>query len=324
VIPDDPQRHSIIRLMLLPRFLVPSLDADSREVTLPSGEARHLTRVLRLGTGARVAVFDGSGREFVATVATSTRDRVTVRLEEPVEQRPEPRVPIVLAQSILKSDKMDDVVRDATMLGVSGIVPLLSDHVSVKPAAIKRGRPEERWRRIAVASVKQCRRSTIPAVHDAVPFTDWLGGTRDSGLVPRQASGLEVRVSPGAGDRAAGAGDRGPGVGGGEREARHSERDTAIPLLPVAFAAAPVRKVTLLLVEPELSSPKARSIRSLLGEPPPTHATIAVGPEGGWSAREVKAAIAAGCVPVTLGGLTLRADAVALVALSALMVVWGE
>jgi 16S rRNA (uracil1498-N3)-methyltransferase len=221
----------------------------------------------------------------------------------------------VLAQSILKSDKMDDVVRDATMLGVSGIVPLLSDHVSVKPAAIKRGRPEERWRRIAVASVKQCRRSTIPQVHPAVPFDEWLAGTSGSGGEQR---------GPGVGGRDAGAGDRGPVAGGGQQEPRHSERDTAIPLLPVAYGAAPGGSVTLLLVEPELSGAKARSIRSLLGEPPPTRATVAAGPEGGWSAREVEAALSAGCVPVTLGPLTLRADAVALVALSALLVVWGE
>jgi 16S rRNA (uracil1498-N3)-methyltransferase len=250
--------------MALPRFLVPSLNPARGDVALPADEARHLTRVLRLGPGARVAVFDGTGREFVARIATATRDRVVVTLEAAVEHQPEPRVPITLAQAILKGDKMDAVVRDATMLGVSGIVPLMSEHVSVKLAAIRQGRPEVRWGRIAVASVKQCRRPTIPPVCPPVALEDWLAGQSTAG---------ELR---------------------------------------------------LFLVEPGISDPKVRHLRSLIGAPMPPSASVVVGPEGGWSANEIEAAARSGCVPITLGPLTLRADAVALVALSALSVVWGD
>ena len=49
-----------------------------------------------------------------------------------------------------------------------------------------------------------------------------------------------------------------------------------------------------------------------------------VGPEGGWADEEVGAALAAGCLPVTLGPRTLRADAAPLVALSVLQYVWGR
>ena len=56
----------------------------------------------------------------------------------------------------------------------------------------------------------------------------------------------------------------------------------------------------------------------------PSSATLMVGPEGGWSAAEIEDAVRAGYVPVTLGRRTLRADAVAIVAIGVLQFLWGD
>jgi 16S rRNA (uracil1498-N3)-methyltransferase len=241
-----------------PRFFAPSLDLERGEAALSDDESRHLVRVLRLKPGAEVEVFDGSGREFVAEVATTDRGRAIVKLKKPIARAREPRVRMALAQGVLK--QMDDVVRDATMMGVDAILPLLTDHGAVSPRLVG-GSAVERWRRIALASAKQCRRASLPRISQPLRFDEWLAG-------------VEARA-------------------------------------------------TLLLVEP--SSPaRARTVRSLMGDPIPGAATIAVGPEGGWSPREVAAAAEAGCTLVTLGALTLRADAGALVALGALNAIWSE
>jgi len=55
----------------------------------------------------------------------------------------------------------------------------------------------------------------------------------------------------------------------------------------------------------------------------PGHATLMIGPEGGWTADELEIAAGLGTL-VTLGQRTLRADAMALVALSAMFARWGE
>jgi 16S rRNA (uracil1498-N3)-methyltransferase len=55
------------------------MDAGDDHVTLPKDEAEHLIRVLRLGVGDTVAVFDGRGREFMARVTTAVRRDVRVR-----------------------------------------------------------------------------------------------------------------------------------------------------------------------------------------------------------------------------------------------------
>ena len=80
----------------------------------------------------------------------------------------------------------------------------------------------------------------------------------------------------------------------------------------------------LLLAEPGAAGDGAAGLRTLAGEPPPASATLAVGPEGGWSAEEVEAAVAAGFRVVTLGRLTFRADAVVACAAAVLFYIWGD
>jgi 16S rRNA (uracil1498-N3)-methyltransferase len=242
---------------MLPRFLAESIDIATSTARLADDEARHLAQVLRLGVGDEVAVFDGAGREFRARVERVSKDCADLRLIEEFPAAPEPAVRLTLAQAVIKGEKMDDVVRDATMMGVGAIEPLVTEHTA---AHMKAGRSPERWRRIAIASAKQCRRAVVPAIGEGQAFADWL-----------------------AQDRSA---------------------------------------LRLLLVEPS-ASVEGHPV-STLGVDRPASASLLVGPEGGWSVSEIESAVRAGCVPITLGRRTLRADAIPIVAIGVLQFVWGD
>jgi 16S rRNA (uracil1498-N3)-methyltransferase len=158
------------------RFFAPSLDPGDETATLPRDEAEHLTRVLRLGVGDTVAVFDGRGREFLARVTGGDKPRdVRVQLLSRIEPAPEPAVPITLVQAVLKGDKMDDIVRDAVMLGAAAIQPLVTKRTEVTVAALIRGARVDRWRRVALASVKQSRRAVVPDVRMPLTLETYLG-----------------------------------------------------------------------------------------------------------------------------------------------------
>lgn len=249
--------------MPLPRFYVPALPdvaAIGLEIALPADEAAHLTRVLRLGEGDEIGVFDGRGAEYRARVTRAARDGVVVSLIERTSGAPEPKVRLVLIQAVLKADAMDEVVRDATMMGVARIDPIVTAHIAVKESTLSGGRAVARWTRVAIASAKQCRRATVPAIEAPTRFEQWLAASTD--------------------------------------------------------------ELKLLLVEPSAASGAEANLRSLGSRP--SSAAVIVGPEGGWSPEEVTRAVAAGCVPVTLGGLTLRADAVPIAALSILRFVFDD
>jgi 16S rRNA (uracil1498-N3)-methyltransferase len=242
---------------MLPRFFVPDLDPAGAAAALPAEEARHLTRVLRLGAGDEIAVFDGRGHERRARVTSAARDRVQVELLDRIVSAPEPRVLVTLVQAMLKGDSMDAVVRDATMMGVAAIEPI----VTARTIGSRQSRGAERWRRVAVSSAKQCGRATLPIIGPGRPLRDWLA---------QCGSGLKV-----------------------------------------------------ILAEPSAASGGEASLR-LLESHAPAALSLLVGPEGGWAPEERQLAEAAGCIPVTLGGITLRADSVPLAALAIVRFVLGE
>jgi 16S rRNA (uracil1498-N3)-methyltransferase len=156
------------------RFHAPDAHEPGDVVTLPPEEAEHLTRVLRLKAGDALRVFNGHGREFDAIVEQAGKRGVRVQLRHIVSPAPEPRVAITLAQAVLKGDKMDDVVRDATMLGVAAIQPVITSRTEVSRGSLVRGDRRERWARVAISSVKQCGRATVPSIAEPMDFADLI------------------------------------------------------------------------------------------------------------------------------------------------------
>jgi 16S rRNA (uracil1498-N3)-methyltransferase len=165
------------------RFYSPDAHAPGDLVPLPADEARHLLQVLRLGTGTAVRMFNGRGAEFDAVVEGIEGRHVSVRLIASRDATPEPRVAVTLAQSVLKGNKMDDLVRDAVMMGVVAVQPVVSGRTEVTVAALARSRRPERWARIAVASVKQCGRAFVPHIQPPISITALLDslGSAESG-----------------------------------------------------------------------------------------------------------------------------------------------
>ena len=162
---------------MAPRFYVPEASDAERFVELPEDEAAHLTRVLRLTAGEVIRVFNGRGAEWTATVDEASKRRVIVRIDERVTPAQEPRIAIALAVAVLKGDKMDDIVRDAVMLGVAAIQPVVTHRTEASLSALSRNRRVERWQRVAVASAKQCGRAVVPQITDVVPFERVLTAT---------------------------------------------------------------------------------------------------------------------------------------------------
>jgi 16S rRNA (uracil1498-N3)-methyltransferase len=159
------------------RFYAPDFTPDGL-FELPPEEAQHLVRVLRLRAGDEIAVFDGTGREALARIESVRNRRITVRATGPRAAAAEPRVAVTLAQALLKSDKMDRVIRDAVMLGVAAIQPLASRRTDVPMSATKRGGRQERWDRTVIASVKQCGRAVVPPVNATKELSELLRSTQ--------------------------------------------------------------------------------------------------------------------------------------------------
>ena len=152
------------------RFYAPQANSPGELIELPLDEATHLSRVMRLKAGAPVRLFNGRGDEFDGVVDRVAKSRVHVRLDAVRGAAAEPRVSLTLVQAALKSEKMDAVVRDAVMIGVVAIQPIVTTRSEVTLATLRRGGRRERWERVAVASAKQCGRALVPAILEPLTF----------------------------------------------------------------------------------------------------------------------------------------------------------
>ncbi|MBI4475754.1 MAG: 16S rRNA (uracil(1498)-N(3))-methyltransferase [Acidobacteria bacterium] len=159
------------------RFFAPTATSTGEVVPLPPDESAHLIRVLRLRVGDEVRVFDGRGHEWAARVASVAKRQVSVALRAPVTPQTEPRVAITLAPAVLKGESLDEVVRDATVLGAAIVTPVITAR-SARVRGFQVGASRmDRWRRIAATAAKQCGRAVVPAIEAPAVFQAFIDRT---------------------------------------------------------------------------------------------------------------------------------------------------
>jgi 16S rRNA (uracil1498-N3)-methyltransferase len=146
----------------LTRCFIATPLASGVVVTLPPAAATHLTRVLRLGSGAALTLFDGRGGEYDALLLEVGRRGVQARVGEHRAVEREAPVRLTLLQCLARAERMDWIVQKATELGVSSIVPVSSRHSVVQLDATARVRRLQHWQAVAISACEQCGRNRPP------------------------------------------------------------------------------------------------------------------------------------------------------------------
>src|SRR5512142_30063 len=131
------------------------------ELALPAQAGEHVARVLRLTAGSPVTLFNGDGVDYPAVIQAVGKREVTVRLEaaQPVDN--ESPLPLTLAQGVARGEKMDLIVQKATELGVTRIVPLLTERSEVKLDAARADKRLAHWRAVAASACEQSGRARL-------------------------------------------------------------------------------------------------------------------------------------------------------------------
>jgi 16S rRNA (uracil1498-N3)-methyltransferase len=166
------------------RFFVPAERIRDGWVEFAPGQAHQMTHVLRLRPGDQVSVFDGTGRELIASLAATTPRRVTARILGEAMRLPSARLRVTLAQVVARGPAMDLIVAKATELGVARIIPLEGER-SVRRAS---GARSSRWVRIVQEAAEQSGRRDLPEVAPASTLEGFLlGHPRETPLLACEA-----------------------------------------------------------------------------------------------------------------------------------------
>ncbi|MBN2195783.1 MAG: 16S rRNA (uracil(1498)-N(3))-methyltransferase [Polyangiaceae bacterium] len=140
---------------------VPVATLTDGEVVLDDSTSRYVGRVHRKRSGDRLLLFDPASRmEAEATVLDVGR-RVRILVGRPRVTTAIGDLDVTLLQALGKGDKVDQVVRDATALGVSRMIVVLT-HRCVAAVGNRAAGRRERWRAVAVQAARQCGRGDLP------------------------------------------------------------------------------------------------------------------------------------------------------------------
>ncbi|RJG40014.1 16S rRNA (uracil(1498)-N(3))-methyltransferase [Motilimonas pumila] len=241
--------------MRVPRIYEPQALTVGATIELNADAAGHVGRVLRLGPGDAVILFNGDNAQYPATISSASKKQVSVTVNEQQSHSSESPLNIHLGQVISRGDRMDFVIQKSVELGVNTITPLFSERCGVKLSGERLQKKRQQWQKIAISACEQCGRNTVPTIAEPISITQWLS---------QQDETLKLTLHP---------------------RAKYS-----INTLP-----APDQGVRLL-----------------------------IGPEGGFSDKEVSQSELAGFVDTLLGPRILRTETAALTAITALQCRFGD
>jgi len=209
--------------------------ARGARIDVAGPAAEHVTRVLRLGSGDALTLFNGDGTDYPSRISGLRHGAVAVEVLGTSAARAESPLALTLVQGIARSERMDLVVQKATELGVTAIQPVLTARSVVKLDASMRAKKLAHWRGIAIAACEQSGRARLPAVAQPLALAQWL-------QQPAPAGALRLLLAPDAEQSLVGtaAGARAAlllvGPEGGLEE---SERDAALAVGYLACRLGP-------------------------------------------------------------------------------------
>src|SRR5208283_4657971 len=173
-------------------FIPPEIIASGRHIKVPPEKSRYLLTVLRCKKGQDVTVIDGMGNAYAAEIESIQKKDVFINITGVYALNTELAVQLILCQGLLKGEKMDLVIQKATELGVSQIVPLVTER-----SIIKETRKVKRWHTIAEEAAEQCGRAVVPLVRDPEKLNGILDGEKVNGLLFWEGGGRELSEAVG-------------------------------------------------------------------------------------------------------------------------------
>lgn len=254
---------------MVQRITIAAEQCSGLTLTLTADQAHYLIDVLRLQAGDRFIAQDGKGTQWIAALkATSKHSPSKSSPSKSSPSKPPPQAdiletiqhaitaaPLRLIAAPTKGNSFDQVIRQATELGVTHIHPVVTERTVLKPSSNRRSR----WQRIAAEASEQSERVTIPQIFAPISFLEYLA------QFPSAEDPTEIRY----------------------------------------ICSARTNNAHLLAaIQAQISSEHLPGI------------TLAIGPEGGWTSREISDAIRNGYEEVSLGPVILRAVTASITALS--------
>ena len=140
------------------RITITPSQVHDNQIALTTEQRHYLTHVIRLRTGDEFEAIDGTGSCYLAAITAPGAQimRIAITVSQELTQS------ITLICALPKGNNFDDLVRTCTELGVTTIIPAISDRTLLNPSPQKL----QRWRKIAQEAAEQSERLVVPTIEE--------------------------------------------------------------------------------------------------------------------------------------------------------------
>lgn len=145
--------------------------ALDQNLTLSKADIYHLKTVMRKQPLAKIEVVY-QGVAYLCEIISLTKDDVKLEVKQKLKSTLELSIPVEIAISLMAESKFNLILQKATELGVSKIIPLVTERSLIKLEEPKREKRQERWQRICKEAAEQARRNIIPKVEPVLDLAD--------------------------------------------------------------------------------------------------------------------------------------------------------
>lgn len=156
---------------------------QDQPTTLAPGPSHHIARVLRMGVGDELVVFNGRGGEWRAVIESVGKQTVTVRPLHFMDTDRVPALAIHLGLPLIKGDRMDYALQKATEMGAASISLVGYERNEVRLNRQRMERKADHWRGVITGACEQCGLNRVPDLHGPVSLRDMLAAPADLRLV---------------------------------------------------------------------------------------------------------------------------------------------
>ena len=161
----------------MPRFPIDRSAVSENKAVITGADHRHIVKVLRLGPGDKITLFDTDSTEYYGKISSVGKAELEIDIHEKARVERESPINIRLMQGLPKGDKFDYIIEKATELGVTSIVPVLTERVQYHARDRKK-----RWEKIAVEAAKQCGRTSPTVIENITDYDKALLSCDDNSL----------------------------------------------------------------------------------------------------------------------------------------------
>lgn len=135
-----------------------------------------ISNVLHLHTGKKIILSDGKGSEAIVMITGVDKDKIAVKLDKAAQTIDESLGRTVLYCALLKKENFELAAQKAAEVGVTEIIPLLTDKT------VKKNFKPLRVQKILHEAAEQSGRATVPHLREITPFKkilEALHGTKE-------------------------------------------------------------------------------------------------------------------------------------------------